>query len=188
MASNLASTWGWGPLERRSRAEIPGLIEMNARAQLPESGATERPGSFPGNRTPRPTSRRIRREIPNPAPAPGGFPGKLEIPRGSPGGVPGGCISLDLGCRVRLPGKSDAAARPPRNPPGNPEVGISPGGFPGKFGRGGRISLFSPHSGGDVRAMCCFVDVVWRDLNVTKEKGPGAFLRYGIQLTMDSLY
>ena len=77
MASCLASTCGWGPPARRRRAEIPGLMEINSRGQLPESGATDVPGNIPGNRTPKPTAREIPREIPHP----GKFPGNLELGR-----------------------------------------------------------------------------------------------------------
>ena len=137
MASSLVSTLGWGPPERRHRAEIPDLISINPHGELPQSGATDFPGNFPGRRMPHPTSRRISQEIPKPGKPHWEFPGDLGIHRSIPiemhfAGIPTGDfpetwmphptsreiargsargIPREIGCRIQAPGEFPGKSR-----------------------------------------------------------------------------
>ena len=114
MASSLVSTWGWGPPERRRRAEIPDLIATNPRGGLPKSGAADFAGNSPGRRLPHPTSRGI----------PRGGPEALEILRGIPRGLGNFPANSPMNAfpgdsPVGYPGDLAAASNYPGNCTGN---------------------------------------------------------------------
>ena len=86
----VATAWDWGPPARRRPAEIPGLIGINSNGKLPESGASNYQGDFPGNRMSIQLPGKFAGKSQGPG-APANYPGNRsprpgprEIPRGIP--------------------------------------------------------------------------------------------------------